>query len=335
MAPVQHTVFFKFPDLQPPDSLKLSRKESTDLGVEPEPPKSEAVARWGKLRTAVQAASAFVSMDKRAQALYDVVEKFNSLSGISAQFWAYGVGVERMLTGEGPTASKEQFMAEVDWPDKTDGYTHCLLVVARDTASLKTYLHSDFHLKEWMPAVKPYIKGIVVFDNELVPSLENVKKATIQHPVLFKLPDVAGTVPPELDDIITKFNTLPGITAGFRPYGATGLDKEALMAEVDWPDKSDGYTHCLWVLAEDSRALKTYLHSDYHKKEWIPAVGKYFKGILVFDTILFTDQMGTAFPKPSSGVNMLLVASFLILAVGVLVAALANPTVFTAKFKGV
>ena len=60
----------------------------------------------------------------------------------------------------------------------------------------------------------------------------------------------------------------------------------------------------------------------------------YIKGILVFDTILFTDQLSVAFPKPSSSVNMLLAVSFLILAIGVLVAALANPAVFTAKFKG-
>ena len=144
MAPVQHTVFFKFPDLVPPDPSKLSRKASSDLGAEaPKPEAVTAAQRWGKLRTAVHAANAFASMDGRVQVLYDVVEKFNSLPGISAQFWAYGVGVERMLTGEGPTASKEQFMAEVEWPDKTDGYTHCLLVVASDTTTLKTYLHSD------------------------------------------------------------------------------------------------------------------------------------------------------------------------------------------------
>ena len=93
-----------------------------------------------------------------------------------------------------------------------------------------------------------------------------------QCQVLFKFPDVAGTVPTELSDVVTKFNTLPGITAAFRPYGATGLGKEALMEEINWPDKTDGYTHCLWVLAEDSRALKTYLHSDFHLKEWMPAV---------------------------------------------------------------
>ena len=35
--------------------------------------------------------------------------------------------------------SKAEFMEKVDWPDKTDGYTHCLIVLANGTAALKGY----------------------------------------------------------------------------------------------------------------------------------------------------------------------------------------------------
>ena len=103
-------------------------------------------------------------------ALAEVVARFNALPGIAAQFAPHGVGIE------GAT-SKEGFLENVSWPDKTEGYTHCLLVVAGDQAALKGYLHSDEHLKEWMPAVKPYFEGIIVFDNALEPTLVGAAQA--------------------------------------------------------------------------------------------------------------------------------------------------------------
>ena len=75
-----------------------------------------------------------------------VTEKFSSMPGIAAQFGPAG----------SKTAGKAEFLASVDWPDKSAGFTHCLSVIADDQPSLKAYLHSDFHLKDWMGAVGPY-----------------------------------------------------------------------------------------------------------------------------------------------------------------------------------
>ena len=108
----------------------------------------------------------------------------------------------------------------MSWPDKTEGYTHCLLVVAGDQAALKGYLHSDEHLKEWMPAVKPYFEGIIDFDTVLEPALVSALSATaIPHTVFFKFPSIAGEVPVALAEVVARFNALPGIAAQFAPHG--------------------------------------------------------------------------------------------------------------------
>jgi hypothetical protein len=99
----------------------------------------------------------------------EVVGKFNELPGIAAQFHPYGVGVEDL-------ESKDEFMEKVDWPDKTGDYTHCLVVLANSTSALKEYLHSDEHLNLWMEAVKPYSKGIIVFDTVLEPDMMAPRK---------------------------------------------------------------------------------------------------------------------------------------------------------------
>ena len=54
------------------------------------------------------------------------------------------------------TLAKDEFLASVEWPDRSGGFTHHLHVIADDVACLKAYLHSDFHLKDWMAAVGPY-----------------------------------------------------------------------------------------------------------------------------------------------------------------------------------
>lgn len=240
MAPIQHTVFFKFPDL--------------------------------------------VEGSAGHSAMLDVVEDgFNSLDGILAQFFAHGTGVQH---GAQVCANKAELLTALEWPDKTNDFTHCLLVIARDTASLKAYLHSDFHLKDWMAAVKPFGKGLIVFDNELAAEYADFRGRQIVHPVLFKFPAIEGQVPPDMEAVVAKFNTLPGIAAGFRPHGATGLSKPALLSALDWPDKTADYTHCLTVLATDSTALKGYLHSAFHLEEWMAAVKPFAKGLLVFDTKL-------------------------------------------------
>ena len=220
------------------------------------------------------------------QELQSVLEKFNDLPGISAQFYPYGVGADGC-------ASKSEFLERVSWPDKSEGYTHCLIVLATGVPALKGYLHSEEHLKAWMPAVKPYIKGILVFDSVLSLSHEVLAQNSIQHVVFFKFPSIEGEVPADISSLVANgFNSLAGITAQFFPFGvgiSGSVSAAAFREAVAWPDKTDGYTHCLFVAAEDATALKIYLHSDEHLKAWMPAVKPYIKGIIVFDTYLEQD----------------------------------------------
>ena len=134
-----------------------------------------------------------------------VVSKFNSLLGIVAQICPHGVGIE------GRT-SKADFLGSVEWPDKTDDYTHCLLVVATDSASLKRYLHSPEHLQVWMAAVKPYIQGIVVFDNTVEAKFASKLQA-------LKLDQAPATQAEELQSIGVERNPVVPqfVTGDFTP----------------------------------------------------------------------------------------------------------------------
>ena len=92
----------------------------------------------------------------------DLVTQFNSLAGIKASFAATGVP-----DGAGGVLSLEATVAALDWPDKTTGYTHCLLVISADVPSLKVYLHSELH-KQWAALVTPFADGPpLVFDSPL------------------------------------------------------------------------------------------------------------------------------------------------------------------------
>ena len=95
--------------------------------------------------------------------MQETVAKFNGLSGIQASF--RGVGA--------PGLSLAQTCEAIDWPDKTAGNTHCLLVIADDVASLKAYLHHDLHLKDWIGHMKPAgaTGPPIVFDSPLALAL--------------------------------------------------------------------------------------------------------------------------------------------------------------------
>lgn len=125
-------------------------------------------------------------------------------------------------------------------------YTHCLLVIAESDGQLKTYLHHQYHLTDWMAAVKPYGKGIVVFDSELAIELSAGK---LLHISMVKL-----RAPVCVDPLVDILNDLPGIKASFRPHlGAEFLES------VDWPDKAAGFTHIITLVADDVAALRTYV----------------------------------------------------------------------------
>ncbi|KAJ1444551.1 hypothetical protein M885DRAFT_31516 [Pelagophyceae sp. CCMP2097] len=205
--------------------------------------KLEGVARGGDVETALLA----------------VVAKFNTLSGICCSFSSHG------------TADKEKVaaLAALDWADRTDGFTHCLMVIADDAEALKGYLHHAYHVVDWIAAVSPYQKGVVVFDSALAIDLDQAKFAQL-HPVLFRLAVV-----------VYSFNTLDGISASVMPHlGA------AFLAAVDWKDTTVGFTYCLTVAARDEAALKVYLHSAEHAS-WVPVVRPHFDASLGPPTVVF------------------------------------------------
>lgn len=187
------------------------------------------------------------------KALDAIVAQFDGLPGIAASFFSHGSA----------TLEKAAQLATLEWPDRTDGYTHCLLVIADDAPALKRYLHSDFHLTAWMAGVKPWIKGIVVFDSILTLDLD-ASKAELLHPCLFRLKPSADAA--AMIAQVAEFNKIDGIAASVEPF--LGAD---FLASVDWPDKAGGFSWCLTVVARDTAALKTYLHSDAHKA-WVPIV---------------------------------------------------------------
>jgi hypothetical protein len=79
--------------------------------------------------------------------LLGLLMAFNNLPGIRAQFFAHGEGIEG-------SSGKVDFLESVSWPDKTGGFTHCLLIVAKDDAALEGYLHSKVHKVDWLGATK-------------------------------------------------------------------------------------------------------------------------------------------------------------------------------------
>ena len=86
----------------------------------------------------------------------------------------------------------------------------------------------------------------------------------IQHTVLFKFPSIETLVPQELAEVVDQFNALEGIVATLKPHGTSTADKAGFLARVGWPDKTEGYTHCLLILAKNECCLKAYLHSEAH-----------------------------------------------------------------------
>jgi len=246
MAKIQHTVFFKLPDLA--------------AGSEDE----------GKLNQIV-------------------ANGFNSIAGVKCQFTRHG----------SKTMGKEEFLAAANWADRTDGFTHCLLCIIDDLAALKTYLHSDFHKKDWMSVIGSYVKGIVVFDSDLAVPLE-AKGDSIIHTGLFKMPGVetGGEIHASLLKVIDMFNTIPGISASLAPCGSNGLSKSDTLAKVEWPDKTADFTHLLTVVADDLASLKGYLHGDGHKK-WVEVARPNFSGTppsLIFDVPLPASLTGPPAP---------------------------------------
>ena len=157
----------------------------------------------------------------------------------------------------------------LDWPDKTQGYTHILVVLA-DTPALKAYLHSELHKADWVGAVGPHCSGPpLVFDIPLAPIAVAEPDSKIHHFVIFKLPELPDAYMPNMLATVSQFNELPGIQAAFMAAGAPGMNLAQTLEALAWPDKTAGFTHCLLVIADDIPSLKAYLHSELHLKAWI------------------------------------------------------------------
>ena len=225
--------------------------------------------------------------------MLEVLGNFNSMDGITAQF--------------GPAGSKAlckaEFLAAVEWPDRSNEFTHCLLVIADDIPSLKAYLHSDFHLVDWMAAVGPFAKGIVVFDSDLALTLAPGDE-TILHTALFKMPGVVDgdAAHVAMCEVVAQFNDVPGVRASFQRAGNAALSKDELLEAVSWPDKAFGFTHLLTVVCDDAAALKVYLHGDAHKA-WVGVAGPNMSGeprSLIFDTPLLLSAAPSAL-RPTVG----------------------------------
>jgi len=207
--------------------------------------------------------------------MQETIARLGGLEGIVVSFRPAGA----------PGLSLADTLAALEWPDKTEGYTHCMNLIADDVPSLKAYLHSSLHKEEWVGHMK--LAGAqgppLVFDSELALSASAGK---IQHVVLFKLPMLVEQQLEELVDgvvelpapmqiymrmqyTVRKFNGMAGMTASFRPAGAPGMSFGETLAALEWPDKANGYTHCLHAIADDMASLKAYLHSALHKEEWV------------------------------------------------------------------
>lgn len=215
-----------------------------------------------------------------AAAVRVVAESFNTLPGVVAQFGPAGA--------KGKT--KEELLAEVDWPDRSGGFTHCLLVIFDDVAAAKTYLHSDLHLKEWIGVVKDIFQGIVVLDTELAVALEP-QDEKIVHFGAFKIPTLEKDSEPhaELLKLVGLFNEISGVAASFKPVGTDTMSKDELLAAVEWPDKTAEFSFLLTIVCDNTEALKSYLHSEAHDA-WVSTIRPLFGGTpppgLIFDAQL-------------------------------------------------
>ena len=82
----------------------------------------------------------------------------------------------------------------------------------------------------------------------------NPASMAIQHTVLFKFPELKDDAP--LQAVVEQFNALEGIKVQFTAHGTATQNKADALTTLNWPDKTDGYTHCLFVVAEDPEASK-------------------------------------------------------------------------------
>merc|ERR1712232_274406 len=104
------------------------------------------------------------------------------------------------------------------------------------------------------------IKMAIVVDTELgVKFTPEVKPdALVMNGLLRFQPHVTPDSPvyATFQRAVEDFNAQFGISAALRHVGHGELNKEDLLKEIEWPDKTSGITHCLTIRADSIDCLK-------------------------------------------------------------------------------
>uniref|UniRef100_A0A7S0HQC8 Stress-response A/B barrel domain-containing protein n=1 Tax=Phaeocystis antarctica TaxID=33657 RepID=A0A7S0HQC8_9EUKA len=172
---------------------------------------------------------------------------------------------------KGITASvvKGKFAAVCGLAAPTDAvFTHVEVLVADSHEALHAYLHGDAHLNVWIPLIKPNLEDIVVFDHDLPTPFTGVAGSQALSLLLKLRVDaeqeaLASSAAMQLSLLIAGVSNVY-----FAPHGGGGLDKAALIDKLDWPDKSQGFTHCLTIVATGAAAIERLLRST-ELKNWL------------------------------------------------------------------
>merc|ERR1711879_285135 len=59
-----------------------------------------------------------------------------------------------------------------------------------------------------------------------------------------------------LQKAVDAFNTQSGISAALTHVGHGEMNKQDVLQELDWPDRSNNITHCLTISADSTACLK-------------------------------------------------------------------------------
>jgi len=137
-----------------------------------------------------------------------------------------------------------------------------------------------------------------------------VKK--IQHVSAFQMPNLKEGSKEwrNINEIVEKFNKLPGITAMFNRLGSQKLNGIIELAkDAEWHDLpylTANFTHGLILVADGLKEYKEWLHSKFKKKEWAEATDK-----LIQQTVSIDCQLGMDIVKPTNQRDPMIACCFL------------------------
>mmetsp|Transcript_28756 Transcript_28756/g.66997 ORF Transcript_28756/g.66997 Transcript_28756/m.66997 type:complete len:308 (+) Transcript_28756:84-1007(+) len=191
---------------------------------------------------------------KRLDSLMDKANKI--FPGNTSQFANFG----------SKSMDKQALLSFLGKPDMSLSMSHCLFMGCEDPAGLKLFLHSSLHKQEWYSTGGPFFKGCIELMTDVGMDLSTEgKEDPILELVFLKfqehVTDDSDTYGAFLK-AVAEFNKCSGISACLRPAGNGLLLKEDLLKEVEWQDSSQGFTHCLTVLAESPQHLKDLMQGE-------------------------------------------------------------------------